>query len=48
MLEGRLKFVLSNKEIILEEGDSIYFDSGQPHGMLALDNKLCKFLAVIL
>ena len=48
IIEGRLKFVLSNKEIILEEGDSIYFDSGQLHGMLALDNKPCKFLAVIL
>lgn len=48
ILEGRLKFVLNNKEIILEEGDSIYFDSGQPHGMLALDGKPCRFMAIIL
>ncbi len=48
ILDGRLKFILENKEIILEQGDSIYFDSGQAHGMLALDNKPCKFLAIIL
>lgn len=48
VLEGRLRFVLNNKEIILEEGDSIYFDSGQPHGMLALDGKPCRFMAIIL
>lgn len=47
ILNGRLKFVLNGKEMILNEGDSIYFDSGLPHGMTALDNNDCQFLALI-
>jgi len=48
MIEGKLKIFIGSKEMILEPGDSIYFDSGLPHGMLALENKPAKFLAVIL
>ncbi len=48
VLDGRLKFFLGSKQMILEEGDSIYFDSGLPHGMLAMENKLAKFIAIIL
>jgi len=47
ILEGSLKLYLGGKEIILNQGDSIYFDSSIPHGMVALDNKPCKFLAII-
>jgi mannose-6-phosphate isomerase-like protein (cupin superfamily) len=47
ILKGRLKVNLDGKEMILEEGDSIYFDSGIPHGMLALDGKECQFIALI-
>lgn len=47
ILKGRLKFNFDGKEMILEEGDSIYFDSGFPHGMLSLDGKECQFLALI-
>ncbi|WP_129723221.1 helix-turn-helix domain-containing protein [Xylanivirga thermophila] len=48
LLEGTLKIVIGSYELILHEGDSIYFDSGYPHGMIALDNKPAKFLAIIL
>lgn len=48
ILEGRMIFNLNGKDIILEEGDSIYFDSHLRHGMKALDNKKVKFLAVVL
>jgi len=48
MLEGKLKFFIGKKEMILEPGDSVYFDSGLPHGMLALDQKTATFLAIIL
>jgi mannose-6-phosphate isomerase-like protein (cupin superfamily) len=48
ILNGRVKFNLNGKVMELSEGDSIYFDSGLPHGMLALDNKECRFLAVII
>jgi len=48
MIEGKLKLFLGEKEMILHPGDSIYFDSGLPHGMLAQDGKAAKFLAIIL
>lgn len=48
ILEGKLLFQIKDKELILHPGDSIYFDSSNPHGMKALDNKPVKFLAVIL
>jgi len=48
MIEGKLKIFIGTKEMILEPGDSIYFDSGIPHGMLALENVPAKFLAIIL
>lgn len=48
LIEGKLKIFIGIKEMILEPGDSIYFDSGLPHGMLAMENKPAKFLAIIL
>ena len=47
VLEGKLQLKINDKNLILEEGDSIYFDSGLPHGMKALNGKPVKFLAVI-
>ncbi len=47
VLEGRLMIVIDRKELVLEEGDSVYFDSTLPHGMKALDGKTARFLAVI-
>jgi quercetin dioxygenase-like cupin family protein len=47
VLSGRMLFSLNGKEVILAEGDSIYFDSNLPHGMKALDGKTVKFLAII-
>jgi quercetin dioxygenase-like cupin family protein/DNA-binding XRE family transcriptional regulator len=44
---GRMLIHISGKDIVLEEGDSIYFNSGLPHGMKALDGKEVKFLAII-
>ncbi len=48
LLEGKLAFYINGKELILNEGDSIYFDSGVGHAHRALDNKNAKFLAIIL
>lgn len=48
VINGRLLLQINGKELILEEGDSIYFNSELPHGMKALDNKDVRFLAVIL
>lgn len=48
VLEGRMMLSLNGKEMVLEEGDSIYFDSGIMHGMKALDGKTVRFLAIIM
>jgi quercetin dioxygenase-like cupin family protein/DNA-binding XRE family transcriptional regulator len=48
VLEGKLKIVINGYEIIMNEGDSLYFDSGQEHGMKALNEKPASFLAIIL
>lgn len=48
VLEGRMLLSINGKELTLDEGDSLYFDSKLPHGMKALDGKRVRFLAVIL
>jgi len=48
VLEGRLLLRINDKNLVLNPGDSIYFDSSNLHGMKALDNKPVKFLAIIL
>jgi quercetin dioxygenase-like cupin family protein len=45
VLEGTMELYINGKTIILEEGDSIYFDSSKPHGMLAKGDKPVRFLA---
>ena len=48
VLEGRLQLHINDKNLILNPGDCIYFDSSNRHGMKALDNRPVKFLAIIL
>lgn len=48
ILEGTLKIVIDKYELILHEGDALYFDSSYKHGMVALDNRPAKFLAIIM
>ena len=40
-----MELFLGGKTIVLEEGDSIYFDSTKPHGMRAIGNQPVRFLA---
>lgn len=47
VLEGTLMIVVDGHEIILNEGDSVYFDSGYQHAMKALNNHKARFLAII-
>jgi quercetin dioxygenase-like cupin family protein len=46
VLSGRMKVVVSGHELVLEEGDSIYFDSSKEHAMVALGDASATFLAV--
>ena len=48
VLEGTLNFYIHNNELILEEGDSIFFDSSYEHAMEALNDKSAKFLAIVM
>ena len=48
VLEGAMEIFIGGKTIELQEGDSIYFDSTQPHGMLAIGDKAVRLLAVIM
>lgn len=47
VIEGRMLLSVGGHELTLNEGDSLYFDATQPHGMKALDEKPVKFLAII-
>ena len=48
MIEGSMKVIINGHEITLNEGDSLFFDSGYNHGMKAIGDKPAKFLAIIL
>lgn len=48
VLEGTMQMIIDGHEIILHEGDSIYFDSGYKHLMKPMNNRQVRFLAVIL
>ena len=48
VIEGKLQLNINGKEIVLNPGDSLYFDSKLPHGMRALDGKTVKFLAIVM
>ena len=48
VMEGRLLLSVGGKELTLNPGDSIYFNSKLPHGMKALDGRTVRFLAIIL
>jgi quercetin dioxygenase-like cupin family protein len=48
VIEGALKLIINGRELVLNEGDSLYFDSSSPHGMKAIGDKPAKFIAVIM
>ena len=48
VISGKLKVQIGDHVEILEEGDSIYYNSSTPHGMIAVDGQDCVFCAVVL
>ena len=48
VLSGTLKVRVGDHTEVLEEGDSIYYKSSTPHGMIAMNGKDCLFLAVVI
>ena len=48
VLEGNLLVQIGEHREILGPGDSIYFDSSAPHGMIAVKGQDCVFYAIVL
>lgn len=48
VLEGTIGVILDGNEVELHAGDSLYFDAGQNHAMVAKNGAPAKFLAVIM
>ena len=48
VLSGKLKVQVGEHVEVLGEGDSIYYNSSMPHGMIAVDGKDCTFVAVVM
>ncbi len=48
VVEGNLMVQVGEHKEILGPGDSIYFDSDKPHGMIAVNGKDCVFYAIVL
>ena len=48
VMSGRLKVQIGDNVEYLNEGDSIYYNSSTPHGMIAVDGQDCLFVAVVL
>ena len=47
-LKGKLKVQVGEHFEILSPGDSIYYDSATPHGMVAVEGEDCTFYAIVL
>ena len=48
VISGRMKIQIGEHTEILGPGDSIYYDSGTPHGMIAVGGEDCTFYAIVL
>ena len=48
VIKGAMRIVVGDHEEILREGDSIFYKSSTPHGMIAIDGKDCVFLSMIM
>ncbi len=48
VISGQMKIKIGANEEILNPGDCIYYDSGTPHGMIAVGGEDCTFYAIVL
>ncbi|MBQ8309528.1 MAG: AMP-binding protein [Clostridia bacterium] len=48
VISGHLMVQVGSHKEILRPGDSIYYDSSTPHGMIAVDGQDCEFYAIVL
>ncbi len=48
VIKGSLKVQVGDHTEVLHEGDSIYYKSSTPHGMIAVNGEDCLFLAMVM
>ena len=48
VVKGAMRIRVGDHEEVLREGDSIFYNSSTPHGMIAVDGKDCVFLSMIM
>ena len=48
VIKGALRVKVGDHVEVLHEGDSIFYNSSTPHGMIAIDDEPCVFLAMIM
>ena len=48
VLKGAMRIRVGEHEEVLREGDSIFYKSSTPHGMIAIDGQNCVFLSMIM
>ena len=48
VFKGSMKVRVGDHVEVLHEGDSIFYNSSTPHGMIAIDGEDCTFLAMIM
>ncbi|MEZ5126590.1 MAG: XRE family transcriptional regulator [Thermoleophilia bacterium] len=48
VLSGRLRFAHENHIEEVGAGDTLYYDAGRGHGMIATGGEACTFLAIVL
>ena len=48
VIRGHLKIQIGDHTEILHPGDTIYYDSSKPHGMIAVNGEDCAFYAIVL
>ncbi|HCY19458.1 MAG TPA: hypothetical protein DHU69_06840 [Deltaproteobacteria bacterium] len=47
IIRGKVKFILEDKEYLLEDGDSVYFNSKKPHKWKNVGKKKAIIILVI-
>ena len=48
VISGHMKIRIGENTEVLGPGDCIYYDSGTPHGMIAVNGEDCTFYAIVL
>jgi len=48
VIRGHMKIQIGGHSEVLHAGDTIYYDSSVPHGMIAVDGEDCAFYAIVL